>query len=192
MNGELESISPSALNERMRGGEPVALLDVRTPAEFDARHVRGAHLLPLDELSPDRAIARLGGNGLGKEQPLYVTCQSGLRAAQAARRLAEAGYPRVTVLEGGVQAWAQAGLPVVTGKARSTLSLERQVQIALGVLVLLKVGFGFAVHPAFFVLLAALGVGLVVAGITENCALARLIARMPWNRRPLGDAGAHA
>ncbi|MFM1891935.1 MAG: hypothetical protein RLZ44_1012, partial [Pseudomonadota bacterium] len=89
-------------------------------------------------------------------------------------------------LQGGTEAWARAGLPL-RGSAKA-LSLEQQVQITIGALLILKVVFGFTVHELFFVLGALLGAGLITAGITRWCGLARLLARMPWNReRNLGD-----
>jgi len=62
------------------------------------------------------------------------------------------------------------------------LSLERQVQIAIGSLLVLKVFLGFSVHELFFALTAMIGIGLIVAGTTRWCGMARLIAHLPWNR----------
>jgi hypothetical protein len=69
---------------------------------------------------------------------------------------------------------------VIRGKP--VLSLERQVRIAIGSLVVLKVVFGYTLHPLFFGLVAAVGAGLVFAGLTGNCALASVFAKLPWNR----------
>ena len=85
------------------------------------------------------------------------------------------------MLEGGVTAWEQAGLPVKRGK--TVLSLERQVRVAAGLLVLTGVVLGFLVHPAFFGLAAFVGAGLTFAGLTDWCGMAMLLAKMPWNQR---------
>ena len=180
MNASVQTVSPRALYERQVQGDPVTLVDVRTPAEFESLHAEGAILHPLENFQPDLLMETLGGDGRGKAEPIYLTCQSGSRASQAAQRLASAGFDSVSVVEGGTDAWAKADLPVVRG--RRVLSLERQVQIALGTMLILKVVFGFAIHPAFFVLVGGIGIGLLFAGITQNCALARVIARMPWNQ----------
>jgi hypothetical protein len=87
----------------------------------------------------------------------------------------------LALVQGGTEAWQKAGLPV--NKCDSVLSLERQVQIAVGSLLILKVFFGFTVHELFFVAAAAIGAGLITAGITRWCGMAQLMARMPWNRR---------
>lgn len=190
MNATPRTVSPLDVYQQLGRDAQSILIDVRTAAEYQAMHAHGARLVPLDEFDADRVMSSLEDSGLGRDKPIYITCHSGRRAVQAAERLAERGYPNVAVVQGGIQAWASAGLPVVRG--RQMISLERQVQIALGVLVLMKVGLGFAIHDAFFLVLAALGLGLVVAGVTANCALARLIAKLPWNRRAGTNAPASA
>ena len=170
--------------ERIRRGEPATLIDVRTPVEFEAVHARGARLVPLDQLDPQRfAREHAGRDG----EPVYVLCQSGQRAAKAADRLQRAGLEQVQVVEGGTQAWEAAGLPVLRG--RKAVSLERQVRIAAGSLVVLGVGLGWLAHPLFYLVPAFVGGGLVFAGVTDTCGMAMLLARMPWNRRT-GAAGA--
>jgi hypothetical protein len=83
-------------------------------------------------------------------------------------------------IEGGTNACIVAGLPVVRGK--KAISLERQVRIAAGLLVLLGVILGWLVHPAFFGLAAFVGAGLVFAGVTDTCGMGMILARMPWNQ----------
>jgi hypothetical protein len=83
-------------------------------------------------------------------------------------------------VDGGTLACEAAGLPLVRGKR--TLSLDRQVRIAIGLLVLLGAVLGWTVHAAFVALSAFCGAGLIFAGITDRCPLAMAIARMPWNR----------
>lgn len=90
------------------------------------------------------------------------------------------GHSKVVNVEGGTQAWQEAGLPVVRGER--VLSLERQVRIAAGILVLIGVMFGWIFHPAFFGISAIVGAGLVFAGITDSCAMGMMLAKMPWNQ----------
>jgi rhodanese-related sulfurtransferase len=156
------------------------LIDVRTPAEYRAGHVPGAKSLPLDRLTPEAFEIQLPQAELGRERPLYLTCHSGQRAEQAATRLQAAGYPNLVLLEGGTQGWEKAGLPL--RRCGQAISLERQVQIAVGALLVLKVFFGFTVHELFFAAVALIGAGLIVAGTTRWCGMARLLARLPWNR----------
>jgi hypothetical protein len=110
---------------------------------------------------------------------LYLTCQSGIRAQQAAEQLKQSGLDNLYLLDGGMDAWAKAGLPMQ--RCGNAISLERQVQITIGVLLVLKVFFGFTVHELFFAAIPIIGAGLIVAGVTRWCGLAHLIAMMPWN-----------
>ena len=105
MTTRVRSISPQRLHALHSAGEPVELIDVRTPAEYRAAHAAGAKLLPLDELSPDILYARTQLPGLGRDQPVYLMCQSGSRALEAAMRLIQTGHPNVALVEGGVEAW---------------------------------------------------------------------------------------
>lgn len=154
---------------------PGIVIDVRTPVELRESRIEGACHVPLDEL-PARAaeLARAG------ERARLILCRSGRRAETACELLARAGARDVAVVEGGILAYAEAGGETVGD--RSVISLERQVRIAAGSLVLLGVTLGFAAHPAFFGLSAFVGAGLVFAGVTDTCGMGMLLARMPWNR----------
>ena len=182
MSKVIPTVSPEQVFERKSQGDVVHLIDVRTPGEFSALHADGARLCPLERFDSAAVDASLGldQQSAGNTESLYLVCRSGARAAQAAEKLMGRGYQNVYVVAGGTDRWVASGLPVVRG--RGVMSLERQVQIAVGLLVMLKVGFGFAVSPVFFFLVALLGGGLVFAGLTQNCAMAKLIARMPWNQ----------
>ena len=172
----MTTIRPQELAELRQSGRNVELIDVRTPVEFREVHVDFARNVPLDRLDPEEI--RRGRNGSAGE-PLYVICRSGSRARQACEKLAATGMNVVNV-EGGTSAWDAAGLPVVRGK--KAISLERQVRIAAGVLVLVGSALGFFVHPYWIALPAFVGAGLVFAGVTDTCGMAMILARMPWNQ----------
>ncbi len=177
---EVSSITPTELGAILRSGRRVELIDVRTPAEYREVHAVGTRLMPLDALDP----AALGDGGAA---PVYVFCRSGSRARRACERLRAAGVEGA-VVEGGTLAWERAGLPVVRG--RRAISLERQVRIAAGSLVVLGTALGAFVHPAFLGLAAFVGAGLVFAGVTDTCGMGMILARMPWNRA--GDSSCDA
>ena len=181
MSKSINTISPQRLHAIWDEGKNVNLIDVRTMAEYRAGHVAGAQLIPLDELNAETLTANEQYAGAGHEQTLYLTCHAGLRAQQAAERLVDAGFHNIALLEGGTQAWEEAGLPIQ--RCGSAISLERQVQIAVGVLLVLKVVFGFTIHELFFAAIPLIGAGLIMAGITNWCGLARLLALLPWNQR---------
>jgi hypothetical protein len=91
----------------------------------------------------------------------------------------------LTVLRGGTDAWRQADLPLVAS-TQSRWSLERQVRLGAGLLVLTGVVFGLLLHPGWFYLAGFVGTGLIFAGTTNYCAMANLLALLPWNRRGSG------
>ncbi|MFM1847157.1 MAG: hypothetical protein RL417_631 [Pseudomonadota bacterium] len=154
------------------------LLDVRTPAEFGDAHIEGAILHPVTDLDPN-VVKQLAE---GKDRCVLV-CRSGNRARQAAEKLS-ASMSNLTILEGGVGAWEAAGLPLVRG--RKAISLERQVRIAAGSLVVLGAILGTIFHPAWYGLCAFIGAGLVFSGVTDTCGMALMLAKMPWNTRGAG------
>ena len=172
------TISPTEVYRRVSGGEAADLLDVRTPAEFSAQHAAGARSLPLDRLD---AAAFLRERESADGRTIYLLCQSGKRATMAAEKLATAGCCNAVVVEGGTAAWAAAKLPCES-TGRGVMSLERQVRIAAGGLVLVGVLLGWFVHPYFVWLSAFVGAGLMFAGITDTCAMGMMIAKMPWNQ----------
>ncbi|MBA4020214.1 MAG: sulfurtransferase [Pirellula sp.] len=171
------TISPLELAALCKNGEALELLDVRTPAEFGEVHVNVARNVPLDRLDPS-AVKNSAAVTAGK--PVYVICKSGGRGRQAAEKLAAAGIANVFNVEGGTSACEAAGLPVVRGK--KVMSLERQVRIAAGSLVLAGVILSYFVHPYFIGLSAFVGAGLVFAGVTDTCGMGMMLARMPWNQ----------
>ena len=166
--------------EQLKGmherGEPFDLLDVRTPAEFRSAHIAFARNVPLETLDPGIALR----DRRDPSAPLICVCRTGRRARQAAERFARCGVETLMVLEATDNEWEAGGLPVVHGK--KMISLERQTRMVIGSLVVIGALLAFFVHPAFAWFGAAVGAGLLVAGITDSCAVAMLLARAPWNQ----------
>ena len=108
--------------------------------------------------------------------------RSGARTSANAGHLADAAKCEAYILDGGIEAWKRAGLPVQQDN-KQPIEIVRQVQIAAGGLVLLGVVLGFWLSPAFFLVSAVMGAGLTLAGATGWCGLAKLLGHMPWNRR---------
>ena len=173
----ISAITPPDLVELCRDGKQIDLIDVRTPVEYQELHAVPARNVPLDQLDPTALMQAHHGT---TDKPLYVICRSGSRGQQACERFLQAGYANVINVEGGTLAWESCGLPVVRGM--KAFSLERQVRIMAGGLVCLGVLLSWLVHPAFVALSALVGAGLIFAGITDNCGMGLLLARMPWNR----------
>ena len=171
----MPSITPKELHQRCLSGEKIHLLDVRTPMEHAQVHAAGVRLVPLGDLDP-------GALGIGKDEPVYVFCRTGGRAEIAASKLAKAGFSNCSVVEGGTQAWVEAGLPVERENVKS-ISLERQVRIVAGLLALSGSFLAHFVDPNFIWVPAFIGSGLLFAGLTDWCGMGLLLARLPWNQR---------
>jgi rhodanese-related sulfurtransferase len=153
------TISPGSLADLRRRGDGVTLIDVRTPAEYDEVHVDGARNIPLDRLDP-RAIAAEHAGKTGS--PLYFVCKSGGRSQKACEQMIAAGINDVVSVEGGTSACEAVGMKVARS-GRKVMSLERQVRICAGGLVVLGAVLGHFVNPAWHGLSAFIGAGLVFA-----------------------------
>ncbi|MBE8717167.1 rhodanese family protein [Cellvibrio polysaccharolyticus] len=154
--------------------EGALLVDIREPDEYAREHIANARSAPLSRWQPDQLPE-------AATRKIIFHCKSGQRTRQNAAHLASGISSDVYLLEGGLDAWKQAGLP--TRKvAGQPLELMRQVQIIAGSLTLLGVLLGFTLSPAFFWLSGFVGAGLLFAGISGFCGMARLLMLMPWNR----------
>ncbi|WP_411826063.1 rhodanese-like domain-containing protein [Luteolibacter sp. AS25] len=168
-----KSIQPQAANELVSKGESI-LLDVRTDVEFAEQHVPGALHIQLDRLDS-------GCGKLDRDAHFSLLCLGGKRAERAAGILAEKGFNKLSVVEGGITSWKSSGLPV-NQTERKVLPLMRQVQLVVGVLSLIGSLAAIFINPLFAVLPAFLGAGLTFAGSTGWCGLAVLLSKAPWNR----------
>jgi rhodanese-related sulfurtransferase len=173
MTRRLTPLKPDDLSQRLGAGRAV-LIDIRESDEFARAHVPGAVSRPLSVFNPVDLAAAPG-------LEVVFTCRSGMRTATNDERLAGAMLCEAFVLEGGLDAWIRAGLPVAEDR-RAPLDMMRQVQIAAGLLVLTGVSLGLAVHPGFLTLAALVGAGLTFAGVSGFCGMARALALAPWNR----------
>ncbi|MHC5063133.1 MAG: rhodanese-like domain-containing protein [Planctomycetota bacterium] len=176
-----DTVSAAQAVEHVQAGGATSVIDVRTGVEFDGEHLPGSRLVPLDQLG--KRVEEV----LATPAPRLLMCKSGSRAAMARKTLAELQVSGLSVVEGGIEAFVKAGGETVKGAAR--MSLERQVRIGAGSLVLLGVLLGTFVHGGFLLLAGFVGAGSVFAGITDWCGMGLLLARMPWNRRAPVDSG---
>lgn len=168
----LPHISPEDARRLIEGG--AVLVDVRERDEHARERIPGARSAPLS-LIPEMDLT-------GHEnQVMIFHCKSGSRTRTNAGRLAEATACQAFILDGGLEAWKAAGLPVHKD-TKQPLEMNRQVQIAAGGLALAGAVLGYLVHPGFYALSGMVGAGLVMAGVTGTCAMARILRLMPWNR----------
>ncbi len=171
------------IDAMLRRGEPLVLLDVRTPAEFAAAHIPGSYNVPLD-LLPEHATEI--GTAIGA--PVVLVCRSGARARQAERSLPESAFPRLHVLNGGLAAWEAAGLSLNRGPQR--WGMERQVRGVAGALVLAGALGGLLVSRPLGLLAAGVGAGLAFSAVTDTCGMAKLLSLLPYNQGASCDVSA--
>jgi rhodanese-related sulfurtransferase len=173
------TITPNEAAKLIANGQAM-LVDVREPGEFSSAHIASAVSIPLSHLSEF-----LASEGT-PDKPLIMQCQRGARGENACA-LANSVSRNLTVynMEGGIEAWQAAGLPVIGGGRAPKISIFRQVQIIVGGLVALGVVSGFLGYPVGFAAAGFFGAMLAIAGVSGWCGLALLLNRMPWNRPAL-------
>ncbi len=170
------TVDPAALRAELATNPDTLLVDVRTPAEYQAAHIDGAINLPLDQVDAHlrRIVADAGGR-------MVLVCQAGGRAVTAAGMLTGAGMSDVAVLDGGMNAWVAAGAPVARAETR-TWALERQVRLVAGSMIAASVAASVR-FPRLRFLAGAIGAGLATAAVTDSCLLGTLLMKLPYNRR---------
>ncbi len=173
MPKSLIALTPETVEERVRQGRAL-LIDIREDDEFARRHIPGALSRPLSRFDAV-ALPEMAGTDV------IFTCRSGMRTATNSARLAAPVDGNAYLLEGGLDNWVRAGLPVEANR-KAPLEMMRQVQIVAGSLVLAGALLGWLVSPLFFGLSAFVGAGLTFAGISGFCGMAKLLAFLPWNR----------
>lgn len=173
----MKHISVSSFKEVIdaeKNNPSVAFINVCTPAEYKEKHISGVRSVPLDEI--ERHVQELQD-----KKTIYVHCRSGRRGVAAIEKLTALGIQAELVnVEGGLLAWEEAGFGVV--KLSSRLSLMRQTFIAAGAIIVLAHVLAFSTTPLWFALSGAVGIGLLIAGMTGWCGMTMLLAKMPWNR----------
>ena len=172
----IATITPQELSRLQQQNTGMRILDVRSPAEFEAVHATTADNVPLDQLNPSAYLANHSVNG----DPIYVICKMGGRSLKACEQLEAAGHANVVNITGGTDAWVAAGLPHVEGEGK-IMPIDCQVRVMAGSLVAIGALLAF-VHPAWALLSLFIGCGLVYSGITNTCGMAAVLAGMPWNQ----------
>ena len=167
------------LRDAVRSGESgLVVLDVRSPGEFMTAHIAGSYNVPLDQLPG--VVGQLRGLGSDDGTTMALVCRSGVRASQAEMVLRGAGLESTRVLEGGIDGWERAGLPLERG--RGAWSIERQVRAIAGGLVLAGVVGSVTVNRKLLFLSGFVGGGLLFAGVSDICMMGNLLLKLPYNR----------
>ncbi len=173
VENKLQEVDAATLKQLMED-DGVLLIDVREKKEFAAEHIPGAKLMPLSHFNPGRISNQA-------HRKIILQCQSGNRSAKAADKMFAAGFREVIHLKGGLPTWKAVGYSTEENK-EAPISMFRQVELVAGSLVFLGTILGTFVSPWFLVLSGFVGAGLVFAGITDTCAMALLLTKLPYNQ----------
>ena len=175
----LPTVTPERAKQMLSQG--AILVDIREADERARAHIAGTRHMPLSKLDDADVVLHDG-------EPVIFYCRSGARTlANSGRLAARAGKAcEAYMVEGGLDAWRKAGLPVVTDRSQP-IELQRQVQIGAGSLALAGTLLGALVSPWFYIVPGFVGAGLLTAGITGFCGMAVLLMRAPWNRAAFGS-----
>lgn len=170
---DLKIISPARAAELLRQG--AVLIDIREADEYARERIPGARHHALSRIDAETPVKP-------GDDVLVFHCRSGARTRGHAARLAAAACDcEAYILDGGIDAWKRAGLPVAVDRGKP-IDLMRQMQITAGSLALAGVLLGTWLSPVFYLLSAVIGAGLVFAGVSGACPMVRLLKLMPWNR----------
>ncbi len=171
----INMVSPRDALALVEKDSQVKLLDVRSALEFSQVHIEDSINIPIDTLS-----AKIN-DLIRSKQHYIVLCLTGNRSSMAADMLTQSGIHGVKVIQGGITRWQKERLPVVKGKGG--MSLERQVRIIAGSLVMLGILLSWFAHWAFILISVFISCGLVYAGISDNCLMGILLMKLPYNKK---------
>ncbi|MDX1949049.1 MAG: rhodanese-like domain-containing protein [Rickettsiales bacterium] len=172
----IKTIDSTTLKEWLKNDEAI-LVDVREPAEHKTENIPNAKSIPLSKICNLEADKILSGN-----KKIVFHCLGGKRSATACETiLGKIPNAEIYSLEGGINAWKSCGLETCLG-SRKVIPLDRQVQISAGLISFLGVILGFLIDKNFFLISGFVSLGLIFAGITGLCGMARILALMPWNK----------
>lgn len=156
------------------GNESYIAIDVRTKGEYKSSNISNVKNIPLDEI-------RKHAQDLKKYERVYIHCHNGTRTEEACKKLSKEGV-NVVYVDGGIVAWKKSGFPVNSSGDKEIISLQRQVQITVGSLIILSFILSNSLNPNFIYISVAMGTGLLFTGLSGNCMMASVLGKMPWNK----------
>ena len=170
---KIHSISVAEASDLLDRNEAI-LIDVREPAEHRSEKITNAQNIPLSHIDSDHVKGE-------KEQKVILHCKAGKRSQAACEKIISDLDFDIYNLDGGIDAWSVAGLDTEKG-ASAVLPLNQQVQLTIGLMIITGLLLFQFFTPYGLILPLMAGLGLVNAGLTGWCGLARLMSVMPWNR----------
>lgn len=172
---ELRMVTPREAQELISRDPQTKLLDVRSPLEYGEKHIKDSVNIPIDTL-----LSKI--KGLSEPGRSYIVlCRTGNRSPMAADILIQSGIQSVKIMEGGITRWQKERFSVIEGAGG--ISLERQIRVIAGSLVLIGIVLAWSMNWAFIWLSTLVACGLIFAGLTDNCLMGMLLMKLPYNRK---------
>jgi len=170
----MKTLNPETARQQLESG--AVMVDIRPSDEYAREHIAQAVNIQIEQL-PHHP-------GIRNARAVIFYCRSGNRTRMLAQALQASVKCDAYVLEGGLDAWKKADLPVIADRSQP-LELQRQVQIVAGLMIVLGTALGVLISPWWLLLSGFVGLGLVFAGVSGFCGLARVLLKMPWNKRAI-------
>tara|TARA_B100000749_G_C18311461_1_gene416920 strand:- start:24 stop:545 length:522 start_codon:yes stop_codon:yes gene_type:complete len=170
----MKTIDIATLNQLQIPVNELVIIDIRTPDEYAKVHIPNSINIPLTQLSTTNFTQ-------WQNKTLLFYCKAGHRTQQAESLIAQLNCKTILCLQGGINAWQKVGNKV-NYNPKAPLELVRQVQIIVGIMILLGVTFAYLISPYFIILTIFAGLGLLMAGLTGFCGMAKLLMFLPYNK----------
>lgn len=170
----VKTIDVKTLKQWLENNEAL-VIDVREPKEHESIHIPNSQLIPLASLCKEKLPQDSG-------KKIVIHCHSGRRSSNACLKLLQED-PSLEIynLEGGISSWSNAGHEVNCAE-KKTLPLEQQVQLIIGVFLILFSFIGLISNSLSIFLISLIGAGLIYSGLTGQCYLFCMLKMMPWNK----------
>ena len=175
MDSEMKQVKNISVKELLdlQKTEKVKLIDIRSPQEHSRECIDCAENILIDDIYDA---------DINSDEIVVLHCQSGSRTNQAVAKVAGLKVKEIYLLDGGITAWKQHKQPTVKN-TKEPLPIMRQVQIIVGFMVLLGVILSLMVSQYFVILSGFFGAGLLFAGVSGTCGLAKILEFLPYNKR---------
>ena len=171
----IKNVDPKTLQKWLANNEAI-LIDVREPFEHNIKNIKQANLIPLSKITKCELPQHTN-------KKIVIHCQGGKRSQTACEKLLrEDPSLEIYNLEGGIIKWEKE-CEGASSCTSSCLTLDRQVQLAIGILVLASIFLAYFLSEKFLLLTAFIALGLIFAALSGICSLSLLLAKCPWNKK---------
>lgn len=156
----MKTIDPLHLEALYDAGNPIEFIDVRPQDEFDRLHALGSRSVPRRDLAHGEFLK---ARRFSPDEPLYIICRKGVLAKLAAKDLATAGFENSIIVEGGIDAWAHFGLPVVRQRSTGTA-----LRIAMAAVITIAMAAAMFSREFLIALPLLIALGVIALDLIES------------------------